>query len=90
MPSSIYMAKQTQKWQEGPILLKKIPKCVFQNGYLSGLPFLGALVMQVLGGRVVDLVSRTGHVSTHNLRKVVCTLGEHYVCLLYTSDAADE
>ena len=47
-------------------------------------------IAQELTQFVIDSVSQTGGHLSSNLGTVELTIALHYVCLLYTSDAADE
>nr|XP_003468826.1 sodium-dependent phosphate transport protein 1 [Cavia porcellus]XP_013006869.1 sodium-dependent phosphate transport protein 1 [Cavia porcellus] len=63
---------------------------VRENGFLSGLPFLFAFIITILGGQMADFCLSRNIFSTITVRKVFTTLGMvcpivFSICLLYLS-----
>jgi len=47
---------------------------VFQNGVLSGLPYLGKYIMALSTGFIADWLKRSGKLSTTAIRKIFTTM----------------
>ena len=68
-----------------PILRSKLNYFfVFQNGFASGIPFLLAYIVFVVGGQVADWLRYTEILTTEQVRKVCVTAGESLAYMVHS------